>query len=124
VSDENESVGSVAEEAVKLLGALQGWAKESLHDPADPTAGAASAFKNLNEHVATGSPDCKYCPVCQVISVVRQTSPEVKHHLSTAASSLLHAAAAALSADSTDFPQSEPLEKIDLSADGDWEDDR
>ena len=122
MSDENEPVGSVAEEAAKLLGALQDWARASGHETAGPASGAASAFRNLNEHIATGGQDCKYCPVCQLISVVRQTSPEVKHHLSTAASSLLHAAAAAMSTDVSRRESQAPVEKIYLVDDA-WDED-
>lgn len=122
MSDENEPVGSVAEEAAKLLGALQDWARESGHETAGAASGAAAAFRNLNEHLATGGQDCKYCPVCQLISVVRQTSPEVKNHLSTAASSLLHAAAAAMSTDVSRRESQAPVEKIDLVDDA-WDED-
>jgi hypothetical protein len=117
VSNDQEPVGSLGEEAVKLLGALQDWAMESGGDAA--ATGAASAFKNLNEHIATGDQECKYCPLCQVISAVREVSPEVKQHLSTAASSLLHAAAAAMSTDSRRREES-PVEKIDLTDDA-WD---
>jgi hypothetical protein len=118
VSDEQEPVGSVGEEAVKLFKALQDWAQESGGDAA--ATGAASAFKSFKEHIATGAEECKYCPVCQVISAVREVSPEVKQHLSSAASSLMQAAAAM----STDSHRREewPVEKIDLSDDA-WDAD-
>jgi hypothetical protein len=120
VSNEQEPVGSLGEEAVKLLGALQDWAKESGGDSA--TTGAASAFKSFNEHIATGDAECRYCPVCQVISAVREVSPEVKQHLSTAASSLLQAAAAAMSNDVPRDRPDTPVERIDLSDDA-WDAD-
>jgi hypothetical protein len=119
VSGEQEPVGSLGEEAVKLIGALQDWAKESGGDAA--ATSAASAFKSINEHIATGDQACKYCPVCQVISAVRDVSPEVKQHLSSAASSLLHAAAAAMSTDVPRRREESPVEKIDLSDDS-WDD--
>ncbi len=124
MSDEKEPVGSVAEEAAKLLGALQDWARESSHESAGAAAGAASAFKNLNEHIATGGKDCKYCPVCQLISVVRQTSPEVKQHLERRG---LVAAAGALCSPGRPYGAtrrtrpSASVEKIDLSDDA-WDD--
>ena len=129
MSDRDESVGSVAEEAAKLLHALQDWAKESGSEYAGAAAsaaeGAASAVHRIDEHIATGSAECTYCPVCRVISAVRETSPEVRQHLTTAATSLLHAAAGLLA---THVPEPSkgrrdgPVEKIDLS-DDDWEDD-
>ncbi len=123
----DEPVGSVGEEAAKLLGALSGWARDQGADYAGTAAGAAGAFaqglNDVNEHLATGSADCRYCPVCQVIHVVRQTSPEVRAHLTLAASSLMQAAAGLLA---TQTPQQKPssVEKIDLDSGTGWEDDQ
>ncbi len=114
-------VGSIGEEAAKLLEALQEWARESGHEYAGAAAGAAegaaSTFQQVNEHLATGGADCRYCPLCQVIALVRSTSPEVRHHLGAAASSLLQAASGVLATSVPDRP-SRPqggFEHIDLS---------
>jgi hypothetical protein len=113
----------VGEEAAKLFAALSGWARDQGTDHAGSAAGAAAAFtstmQDVNEHIATGSEECRYCPVCQVIHAVRTTSPEVKQHLAVAASSLMHAAAGVLA---THVPQDKasPVEKIDLD-DNDWD---
>jgi len=123
VNEDNEAVGSVAEEAAKLLGALQDWAKEE-QESATAAAGAASAFRSLNEHIAAESEDCKYCPVCKLISIVRRTSPEVKQHLTAATTSLLQAATAAMATVATESrgpDSSTTFQKIDLSDDRDWE---
>jgi hypothetical protein len=134
-----EPVGTIGEEAAKLLQALQDWAKESGGDYAGATSeavsGAASTLRDINEHIATGSDDCRYCPICQAISLVRSTSPEVRQHLSSAASSLLQAAAGLLATPvpSPDAKRNGPVERIDLDDgiddciddgidDGDWED--
>ena len=129
MSDPDEGVGSVTEEAAKLLHALQDWAKDSGSEYAGAAAsaaeGAASAVHRIDEHIATGSAECTYCPVCRVISAVRETSPEVRQHLTTAATSLLHAAAGLLATNVPDPSKQRrdgPVEKIDLS-DDDWEDD-
>jgi hypothetical protein len=119
VSNDQEPVGSLGEEAAKLLGALQDWAQEG--GGAAASSGAASAFKNLNEHIATGDQECKYCPLCQVISAVRDVSPEVKQHLTSAASSLLQAAAAAMATDVSRRRGESAVEKIDLS--DEWDED-
>ena len=122
-------VGSVGEEAVKLLQALQEWAKESGNEYAETvgtaTAGAGGLLHSVNEHIATGGQDCVYCPVCRMISAVRATSPEVKQHLTTAASSLLQAAAGLMATHAPDpSARSEAaMERIDLSDDEEWEDD-
>jgi hypothetical protein len=121
----DEPIGSVGEEAAKLFAALSGWARDQGVDYAGSAAGAAAAMSEtahaINEHIATGSEDCRYCPVCQVIHAVRTTSPEVKAHLAVAASSLMHAAAGVLA---THVPQDKTtgVEKIDLD-DADWGDD-
>jgi hypothetical protein len=122
-----EAVGSVGEEAAKLLGALSEWARDQGTDYAGTAAGAASSFahavRDVNEHIATDSAECRYCPVCQVIHVVRSTSPEVREHLSLAASSLMNAAAGLL-ATHTSGPSTAPVEKIDLDdGDGDWDEE-
>jgi hypothetical protein len=122
-NEPHEPVGSVGEEAAKLFAALSGWARDQGADYAGSAAGAASAMTEtvhtINEHIATSSEDCKYCPVCQVIHAVRTTSPEVKEHLAVAASSLMHAAAGVLA---THVPsdKASPVEKIDLD-DTDWD---
>jgi hypothetical protein len=130
VSDQNESVGSVGEEAAKLFGALQEWARDSGSDYANAAAGAAtsaaSSLGAVNERIATGGEDCRNCPICQMISAVRGTSPEVKQHLASAASSLVQAVAAVLATHAPEQPASQRdsgVEKIDLSSDEEWEDD-
>ena len=123
----DQPVGSVGEEAAKLFGALSDWAKEQGSDYVGTATGASSAFaaavQDVGEHIATGSQDCRYCPVCQVIHAVRQTSPEVRTHLAVAASSLMQAAAGLL-ATHTGQRGSAPVEKIDLDSDSDWGEDR
>jgi hypothetical protein len=82
----DDRVGSVAEEAAKLFGAFSEWARE--HDP--------------EEHLATGAPqgkvECDWCPVCRAAHLVRECGPEVRTHLTSAAASLLQAAAARVAA--------------------------
>lgn len=91
---EPEDVGSVGEEAAKLFGALGDWAQDQ---GLDGFAGhAAAAAQDLGDHLATGGTECTYCPICRAMHVVRQTSPEVRAHLASAASSLLQAAAGVL----------------------------
>ena len=120
----SEEVGSVGEEAAKLFAALSGWARDQGSEYVGSAAGAAAAMsetlRDIDEHIATGAEECRYCPVCQVIHAVRATSPEVKAHLAVAASSLMHAAAGLLA---THVPpdQAAPVQKIDLD-DNEWDD--
>ena len=118
-----EGVGSVGEEAAKLLGALSDWARDQGSDVGEGLSGlashAATSLQDINEHLATGSAECTYCPVCRTVHAVRQTSPEVRAHLTQAASSLLNAAAGFLAT----LPQQDSsgrtpgVERIDLDAD-------
>ena len=92
-----DAVGSVGDEAAKLMDALSGWARDQGSEMGGlgglgALAGqAAEALSGVNEHLATGSAECTYCPVCRAVHAIRETSPEVKAHLATAASSLLQA---------------------------------
>ncbi len=95
-----DDVGSVADEAVKLFGALSDWAKDHGTDLGQGLSGlaahAATSARDLDEHIATGSAECTYCPICRTVHAVRQTSPEVRAHLAVAAASLMQAAAGIL----------------------------
>ncbi|MBB3040407.1 hypothetical protein [Nocardioides soli] len=109
---EGPEVGSLAEEAAKLLGALTGWAKDATHD--------------VEEHLATGAPECSYCPICRTVHAVRELSPEVRTQLASAATSALHALAGLVAAAGThDRGAAESgVEHIDLDDEGDeWPDD-
>ena len=119
-------VGSVAEEAMKLFGAFSDLARQHGADLGGGVAGlgeqAAEFGRQINDHLATGSEDCRYCPVCKVVHVVRQTSPEVRTHLMVAASSLLQAAAGLLETLPDSPPESNRargagVQKIDLDPD-------
>lgn len=118
-----EPVGSVGEEAAKLLGALSGWARDQGVDLGQGAGGVGQslgdAARRVDEHLATGGADCRWCPVCQVIGVVRHTSPEVRSHLGAAAGSLVQAVAALLA---TPPGQGQAVEKIDLDDGSPWDD--
>lgn len=119
--------GSVSEEAAKLFGALSDWAREHGPDLAEAGDGlgglagrAAAAVQDLSDHVDTGAPECSWCPVCRTVHLVRATSPEVRDHLTTAASSLLQAAAGVLAAAGTGRERPQPeVEHIHLDG-SDW----
>jgi hypothetical protein len=110
----HDAVGSAAEEAVKLLGVLSDWARdvnEGLHS-------------GLEQHLATGAPECTWCPVCRTVHVVRAASPEIKGHLASAAASLMQAAAGVLAAAAagagSGAARSDRVETIDLDGDDGW----
>jgi hypothetical protein len=106
-----EPLGSVGEEAAKLFTALQDWARESA---------AGEEHSHTREHGG----DCAWCPVCRGAALVRQTSPEVKAHLTVAASSLLQAAAGLLAAAQPPGAPDPGVQKIDLDDEGsEWDAD-
>ncbi len=113
VPPRHEPVGSAAQEAARLLAALSGWAQGQLAD--------------VNGHLATGAPECSYCPVCRTVHAVREVSPEVREHLATAAASLMQAVAGMLTAAASSHPRAADraptVEKIDLDTLGaEWPD--
>lgn len=114
-----DDVGSVAEEAAKLFGALSGWARDhggDLSDGLGDLAGQASdAMRSVDEHLATGAPECQWCPVCRTVHAIREVSPEVREHLASAAASLMQAAAGVLAAGQQHGSARQPgVEHIDL----------
>lgn len=121
---EPDDVGSLGEEAAKLLGALSGWAREHAGDAGEGLSGlaaqATASANDLNEHLAVGSAECTVCPLCRAISAVRQVSPEVTGHLSAAVTSLAQAASAWMTTAPHAGPESADAEHIDIS--DDWTD--
>jgi hypothetical protein len=87
-----EPVGSVAEEAAKLFAVLQNAAAEGAPSAESRSAEAPAAEPDAgeaHEHDHKLGPDCVWCPVCQLIHRVRNTSPETIEQLSTAAAHVL-----------------------------------
>jgi hypothetical protein len=78
-----EPVGSLAEEAARLFAVLQS-AADTHTQPGPP-----SAEEPAEPHEHKSGPDCVWCPVCQLINKVRNTSPETIEQLSTAAAHVL-----------------------------------
>jgi hypothetical protein len=121
--DDAHEVGSLAEEAAKLLGALSGWAKDHAGEASEGLSGlaaqAASTAHDVNEHLATGAAECTVCPICRTVHLVRELSPEVKTHLTDAVSSLAQAAAAVMATPTQS--DKDGVEHIDL--DDDWPED-
>ena len=123
MTDAHDPVGSAAEEAAKLLGAVSEWAREHGSDVGTAFGGLAdqvsAARHDVDAHLATGE-DCRYCPLCRAVQVYRSASPEVREHLATAVTSLAQAATALLA---TAVPQQRGtgVERIDLT--DDWPED-
>jgi hypothetical protein len=93
-----EPIGSVAEEAAKLFAVLQhaadtGGTTEPAADESRTTYAeqepAEPGPDDVHEHGIGRGPECQWCPVCQLINKVRNTSPETIEQLSTAAAHVL-----------------------------------
>ena len=123
-----DEIGSVADEAAKLFGALSDWALDHGSDLGHGLSGlasqAATAAGDVNEHIATGAQECTYCPICRTVHVVRLASPEVRTHLAMAAANLMQAAAGILAAAGNDDARRRgaSVEHIDLDG-GEWPED-
>jgi hypothetical protein len=110
---DREQVGSVGDEAAKLLAAVQGWAREHVGDQARHD-GLGSAY------ISDGSAACRVCPLCQLIALVRGVNPEALEQLGHAAGSFLHALAHLVEdAHGSDRRRRGPVQKIDLADDPD-----
>jgi hypothetical protein len=145
-----ESVGTLAEEAAKLVAVMQGWAadhaghaaadpddpdgsarrapggNEPGHTVGDPAAAGAEADghahdrEQVHEH---GGAECRWCPLCQSVRLAKAATPEVRDHLTNAALSLALAFKGLMEGVETPSDRSEPIEKIDLDLDPDGPED-
>lgn len=104
----DEPLGSTAEELGRLMEAIGEWAKDSR---------IGHLTEGLGEHLGTGAPECAYCPLCRTVHVLRESSPEVKVHLASAAASLMQAAVTVLNAAATG-PGAGPSEGEEAHSDG------
>ena len=89
-----EPVGTLAEEAAKLFAAAESWWRD--HAP---------------EHAA---PECRVCPFCQMLAVVRGAQPELFERLSEAAVSLF-ATLRPEAPDAAPRRADVPVERIDIA---------
>jgi hypothetical protein len=98
-----DGFSSAAEEATRLVDALGEW--------------LAARAGGLGTHLATGASECRICPLCQVIGLLRQARPEIVEHLDDAAGSLLAALRLALDGAEGGRASGRPagFENIDIS---------
>ncbi|MEJ7707932.1 MAG: hypothetical protein WKF82_12085 [Nocardioidaceae bacterium] len=108
-----DPVGSLAEEAAKLIASVQLWTRNLQPEPdnearADATAEvddvwAAAEHVEHAEHAAEHaehppSLECRFCPVCSTGRLTRALSPEVRAHVASAALSMVFAVKELISA--------------------------
>lgn len=97
-----EPVGTLAEEAAKLFAVLHGWLGDDLAEEGIGRTDPAAA-------------ECHWCPLCRLARMARATSPDVREHLTQAATSLALAVKGLLEEPAETVRRSAPLEKIDLT---------
>jgi hypothetical protein len=119
---EDDDIGSLAQEATKLLAAVADWARDHGSDLGAGVAAladqASASARDVSAHIATDDPECRYCPICRTVHVVRTANPEVRAQLTSAASSFLAAAAGMLAAGGSGSGAA-TVERIDLDEDED-----
>ena len=100
-------VGSAAEEAARLFAVVEEWARTRASGLLD------------DEHLATGSPECRVCPLCQAIGAARSVRPEAVEHLLDAAASFVAAlrASVATPPDGGAAPRTPGVQHIDIRED-------
>ena len=130
--DEGEGqsdIGSLGEEAARLFAAATDWTWQHTGDAtaAGPTATGPGDWLG-HEHIATGAPECRWCPVCQAISLLRTTSPDLKEHVASlvvVARQILDSVAETVGQPESEAkpgPEPKPdVEHIDLSEDDPWD---
>jgi hypothetical protein len=100
VPEQDESRAPLADEAVKLLAAVQDWARQNF--PAGPDG-----------HMGA---ECQWCPLCQFMSVLRGERPEVTARVAEAGTALVSAFRALMDAAAPDAEDEPParVQHIDL----------
>jgi hypothetical protein len=97
-----EPPGTIGDEAAKLLDAVQDWVRRNLGE---------------GSHIATGAPECTWCPLCQLIMVLRGDRPEISEKIADATASVVAALRTLLdAATSHTEPKAPRVQHIDLGA--------
>jgi hypothetical protein len=103
VAEHEQPHPALADEAVRLFGALQDWARETF--PPGPDAHPAAP--------------CQWCPLCQFVAVLRGERPEVTEQVAEVGTALASALRTLVEAASRPTPHAEPrpdrVQRIDLS---------
>ena len=79
--DSSHDHGSLSEEAARLAEAVQDWLRSGAAGQRGRDVWAAAT--SLSEDAA----ECRICPICQALRMLRSTRPETFEHLADAAAS-------------------------------------
>jgi hypothetical protein len=109
----SEQPASVLFEAVRLAEVLR---RRISGGSASGDVWSQATNEAWGEHIATGAPECRYCPVCRAIAASRASGPDVMSHVMSAGESLYAAVRDAVAGfERTRPPRHEPG---DAPADG------
>jgi hypothetical protein len=98
--------GPLADEAARLVEALSDWARGHVGEM--PSA--------VGQHVG-GSTECKLCPFCQALALLRQAKPETFAHLLEASAALTAAVRSVVETHAASTSGRGGVEHIDLDDD-------
>ncbi|MGI8334054.1 hypothetical protein ACRYCC_29225 [Actinomadura scrupuli] len=96
-----EQPGYVLDEAVKLFGVLRRRIRDGGPARPRPEPGdvwGQATYEAPAPHIATGAPECQYCPVCRAIAAARTSGPGLTEQAMDAGRSLFTALQETLSA--------------------------
>jgi hypothetical protein len=117
----SEQPASVLLEAVRLADVLRRrmsgtWGTRSASGRGDVWSEATSEPEPgmWGEHIATGAPECRYCPVCRAIAASRVSGPDVVNHMMSAGEQFYAAVREAMAGfERTRPPRPEPGRETD-----------
>lgn len=101
----SDQPASVLFEAVRLAEVLR---KRMSGGPASGDVWSEATSDAWGEHIATGAPECRYCPVCRAIAASRTSGPDVVSHVMSAGESLYAAVREAVAGFERTRPPREP----------------
>jgi hypothetical protein len=116
-----DPVGSLAEEAARLISALSSLSCTSSGASGSPESSTSDDPSDAADPHDPLAPECRYCPVCALARTARSMTPEVREHLASAAASLLLAGRdfleVALATSQRAGGGEPPVENIDVAED-------
>jgi hypothetical protein len=85
----SDQPGYALEEAVKLFETLRRRVRTSGRPERDDVW--SQATREPEPGIATGAPECRYCPICRTIAAARTSGPDVVDHVADAGLALMSA---------------------------------